>query len=277
MRDELLLDGKNCMETVEQVVEAVNPISKQKEMAQQCLSYNIFDEYDASEHIRVYELSNEVWRNNVRMISHHAESQDLTRFLHALNILCALSGFPPLYFTEPYSSISQSMKLYRESYQSYLDTLKAYLKKGGLRKNFLQTIDKSSMAQELKVIYRCHFLVTENLYLKFHISISSTFEELIVHGQPVRPDIFIWMPSKPQLNLIIECRSFDHTDIANYLISKAKDRVLREKGVEILCFSSSEIYDDPWKKAQELRDFLYLKLDELIKADVESSFPDLKL
>ena len=200
----------------------------------------------------------------VRMIFKYAESPIVTTFLNAFNIFCLLTKFSPLVFTERYTSISQEMKAYREGYESFLAARQAYTQKGGSLQYFIQSIDGTDMAKELKDFYKHSMMVTSYLYKEFHISMHSTIEELDIQGECVRPDIFIWMPEKPQLKLIVECDDFNlHSDKKTFSCDRARDRMLQAQGFQILRFSSDEINENPWERARELRTFLLIKNNEL--------------
>src|SRR6266581_2322001 len=224
-RDELLLDSRNCMKTVAYFAE--DYYSKSKESARLSLFNGIFDEWEASEFLRMIELYKGVWRNNVRLIFDYTESPIMTIFLNAFNIFSVLTRFSQLVFTEPYASISQRMKAYREGYGSFLAAQQAYIQKGGRQRNFIQSLDGTDMTKETKDFYKFSMMVTSYLYEEFHISISSTFEELVIQDECIRPDIFIWMPAKPQLKLIVECDDFNlHSDKKTFSNERARDRML---------------------------------------------------
>ncbi len=246
-RDELLLDSRNCMKTV--AYSAEDYYSKPEELARVMLSHQTIDEWEASELIRVSELYKEVWRNNVRLIFNNVESPVVTRFLNAFNIFSVLTRFSQLVFTEPYASISKAMKAYREGYGSFLAAQQAYIQKGGRQRDFIQSLDGTDMTKEKKDFYKHCIMVTSYLYQEFHISIHSTIEELVIQDECIRPDIFIWMPEKPQLKLIVECDDFNlHSDKQTFSNDRARDRMLQEKGFQVLRFSSDEINENPWER-----------------------------
>lgn len=158
------------------------------------------------------------------------------------------------------------MKAYREGYESFLAVKQAYIQKGGRLQYFIQNIDEINIAKEIKDLYKNSLMVTSYLDQEFHISIHSRIEELVIQDECIRPDIFIWMPEKPQLKLIVECDDFNlHSDKKTFTTDRARDRMLQEKGFQILRFSSDEINENPWKRALELRDFLLTKQFELFK------------
>jgi hypothetical protein len=265
-RDELLLDSRNCMKTVAYSVEDI--YSKVEESARVMLSDRTIDEWGASELIRMNELYKGIWRNNVRMIFNYAESPVVTRFLNAFNIFSVLTRFSQLVFTEPYVSISQKMKVYREGYESFLAAKQAYIQKGGSLQNFVQSLDRTDMTKEKKDFYKYSLMVTSYLYEEFHVSVHSTIEELVIQDECIRPDIFIWMPAKPQLKLIVECNDFNlHSDKKTFSLDRARDRMLQENGYQILRFSSNEVNENPWDRACELRDFLLTKQSELFTGE----------
>jgi len=198
--------------------------SKVEESARVLLSHRTIDEWEANELLRMSELYKGVWRNNVRMIFDYAESPIATTFLNAFNIFSVLTRFSQLVFTEPYASISQAMKAYREGYGSFLAAQQDYIQKGGRQRDFIQSLDGTDMTKEKKDFYKFSLMVTSYLYEVFHISIRSTFEELVIQDECIRPDIFIWMPAKPQLKLIVECDDFNlHSDKKTFSNERARD------------------------------------------------------
>lgn len=261
-RDELLLDSRNCMKTVAYLAEVY--YSKAEELARVKYSDGTFDEWEASEFLRMSELFKGFWRNNVCMIFNHAESSVTTRFLNAFNIFSVLTRFSQLVFTEPYVSISKAMKTLREGYENFLAAQEMYKQQGGQQRNFIQSLEATDLTKETKDLYKYSLMVTSYLYEELHISLGSTFEELVIQDKCIHPDIFIWIPAKPQLKLIVECDDLNlHSDKKTFSYDRARDRMLQEKGFQILRFSRDEIDENPWEKSRELRDFLLTKQNEI--------------
>ncbi len=160
------------------------------------------------------------------------------------------------------------MNALREGYENFLAAQETYRLQGGSQRNFIQSLDATDMSKETKDLYKYSMMVTSYLYEEFHISVRSTFEELVIHDKCIRPDIFIWMPAKPQLKLIVECDDFNsHSDKKPFSYDSARDRMLQEKGFQILRFSSDEINENPWETARELRDFLFTKQNKLFMGE----------
>ena len=91
----------------------------------------------------------------------------------------------------------------------------------------------------------------------FHISIKSTLDDFQFQGKNIQPDIFIWMPAKPDFKMIVECDEYDdHSGRQSFTADRARDRDLWSKGFQVLRFSADEIYNDCVAKAKELRDYL---------------------
>lgn len=70
------------------------------------------------------------------------------------------------------------------------------------------------------------------------------------------------------LKLIIECDGHDyHSSKAQIKHDNERDFYLKSAGYEVLHFSGSQIYEDPWKCAEQTISFILEKLGKLTEVD----------
>ena len=110
-----------------------------------------------------------------------------------------------------------------------------------------------------RLVFKYHYLPLED---SFHMTLQSRFPNVKVEGKSIRPDIYFWVPSKPHINIIVECDGFDyHSDRDRFTNDRQRDRTLISLGYEVLRFSGSEIYRDPFKVSAELGMHLSRRVD----------------
>lgn len=96
-----------------------------------------------------------------------------------------------------------------------------------------------------------------------HITVQPNFSEIKVDGKSARPDIYFWIPSKPNVNVIVECDGFQfHSSKSSFINDRKRDRILKNKGYDVLRFSGTEIFNDPIHIPFEIFSFLKKKREE---------------
>jgi hypothetical protein len=119
--------------------------------------------------------------------------------------------------------------------------------------------DNDQISEEAYHYCKDHYLFYNlfDLSSAFHLSLQPVLKQIQVNGQSVRPDMLFWSPANPKFRLVVECDGFDyHSDKKAFTKDRQRDRAMFSKGLEVLRFSGSEIYNDPVATGYELADFL---------------------
>jgi hypothetical protein len=91
----------------------------------------------------------------------------------------------------------------------------------------------------------------------FHVSLQPTFEKVRVEGKSIRPDMMLWVPTRPDFKLIVECDGYQyHSDKEMFSKDRIRDRVLQQQGYQVFRFSGQEIVQNATLKANEFIDYL---------------------
>lgn len=108
--------------------------------------------------------------------------------------------------------------------------------------------------------FRYHYLPLESSY---HLTLQPRLPNVLVDKKPIRPDLLFWMPSIPQLKIVVECDGFDyHSDKAKFTNDRKRDRVLQSKGYQVLRYSGTEIFQHPVHVVGELLEYLWSLQDK---------------
>jgi len=92
----------------------------------------------------------------------------------------------------------------------------------------------------------------------FHMALQPKFPKIKINRKSIRPDMLFWIPSSPDIRLIVECDGFKyHSDKAKFTSDRRRDRALQAKGYQVLRYSGSEIYNDPIGTAKDLIEVLW--------------------
>jgi hypothetical protein len=107
----------------------------------------------------------------------------------------------------------------------------------------------------IRYIFRYGYIPMDGSY---HMSIQPPFPNVRVNGKPIRPDIYFWIPNKPQINIVVECDGFHyHSDKETFITDRQRDRALKALGYDVLRFSGSEIFKDLVHAPYELATYLW--------------------
>lgn len=105
-----------------------------------------------------------------------------------------------------------------------------------------------------ELIFKYYYIPLDGSY---HMSLQPRFSGVIL-GKTIRPDIYLWIPSRPDINVVVECDGFAfHSDRAAFSRDRQRDRALKSHGYDVLRFSGSEIFNDPVNSAHELATYLW--------------------
>lgn len=100
-------------------------------------------------------------------------------------------------------------------------------------------------------------IVLFNSFHKLHLSMKSSFTDIVIGGQVFKADIFIWLPSNPDFKLIVESDGFgSYTKNAALYDVNAIDCLLQAKGFQVFRLPGQEIINDPVGQADELYRYL---------------------
>jgi hypothetical protein len=98
----------------------------------------------------------------------------------------------------------------------------------------------------------------------YHMTLQPRFPDIKIDGKKIRPDIYFWIPSRPDINVIVECDGFHyHSDKVKFKADRQRDRALKALDYDVLRFSGSEIYADPVNTPYELATYLWRRSGDL--------------
>lgn len=101
-----------------------------------------------------------------------------------------------------------------------------------------------------RLVFKYRYLPLSGL---FHMSIQPKFPAIRLSGRSIRPDIYFWIPDRPDVKIIVECDGYQyHSSKEKFTRDRQRDRKLNALGYTVLRFSGSEIHRDPPSVAGEL-------------------------
>jgi hypothetical protein len=177
-------------------------------------------------------------------------------FLNALNKgIFFTTIMPPLHSaTEQIENVRGNWRFTIEMWRNYqrqsgettMDSFLYYINNlSGLGEDVIQRIQGGL---ELSILEYCK---------TYFLSLDSTFKDLKIQEHEVKTNILIWSLWKPDFMLFVECEEQDsYSDISTFSDDRARDRLIQSKGYQVLRFSSRELTDDLFRKAQELLNYL---------------------
>ena len=208
-------------------------------------------------------------RSNFQTIHKFAKSPIEIIFLSTLHMSFAMTSPLLVEFTPPIKADTFPAYL-RENHAAALQTWEQFKIGSGCEDvfEFLKTFDEiygdqPDLLEEIKHKITRHIILYNffDLYNKYHLSLQPSFTDLKVNGRRIKPDLFIWIPAKPEFKLIVECDGYNtHSSKEAFSKDRAKDRELQRQGYKVFRFSGQDIYKDPVGQSMELFDYL-LKLE----------------
>jgi very-short-patch-repair endonuclease len=267
---ELFLDKEKTMSLVDGLIERL--CSERLTEKQQEDETKAFTE---GKLIRRYIFEQLLIKPNFELIHEYAESPIEKIFLNSLCYGLMLKGAFPVCFTPPREAdtypdfirktFQEAMHIWKlfqkdtgdENAREFLDFLKNLSPD---EKEMLGLDDSNYEAIEVQVIlyHGC------NLYNGYHLTLQPTFESIRVNGKHIRADLFIWIPSRPEFKLIVECDGFEfHSNKTAFSRDRARDRILQGKGYQVFRFSGQEIFHNPIGMAHELYTYLVDQYNQL--------------
>jgi very-short-patch-repair endonuclease len=87
--------------------------------------------------------------------------------------------------------------------------------------------------------------------------VQARLPNLKIEGRGIRADLFVFVPSKPDFRVVVECDGFAfHTSKQRFVTDRKRDRLLRSNGFDVLRYSGSEIFADAIAAATDLSEYL---------------------
>ncbi len=209
--------------------------------------------------------SNSSLKTNIERIYSYAESEIEKIFLNSLNFTAFLHSSFLIVFTPKFDSASEAIAFFRNRDDQIMSFLREFEKLSGKNgtQEFIDWIDQlTDIPYVDKMTIKTHITMYDDLGLKdaYHVSVQAAFKDIKVAGKFIRPDMFLWIPSKPEFKLIVECDGFAyHSDKLSFSRDRSRDRLLQSKGFQVFRFSGPEIFNDPVGKAIELCNYLFEK------------------
>jgi hypothetical protein len=122
-------------------------------------------------------------------------------------------------------------------------------------------MDADERQSYVRFIFRYGYIPLDGSY---HMTLQPRFPNIKIDGKEIRPDIYFWIPTKPEIKIIVECDGFAyHSDKERFKNDRQRDRALKTLGYDVLRFSGSEIVGDPVNAPHELAKYLWSRANKL--------------
>ncbi|WP_375780740.1 endonuclease domain-containing protein [Bradyrhizobium sp. ma5] len=194
---------------------------------------------------------------NRQEIAERSESPIEKLFLNSL-VLCSIKSQQLLSVHATYTDCAAEIAQLRSDLAHFreLETWFAANKPNKTLDEFLDTECARGKMLEDERRY-LHRLVFKYRYLPmsglFHMSIQPKFPAIRIDGRSIRPDIYFWIPDRPNIKIIVECDGYQyHSSKERFTLDRQRDRKLSALGYDVLRFSGQEIHRDPPTVAGEL-------------------------
>jgi hypothetical protein len=194
-------------------------------------------------------------------IAKRSESPIEKIFLNSL-MLCAIKSHHLLSVHSTYGDCVAEVEQLRSDLARFRE-FEAWFEANKPNKTIDEFLDaecaRGKMGQDERIYL--HRLVFKYRYLPlsslFHMSIQPKFPAIRVNGRSIRPDIYFWIPDRPDIKIIVECDGYQyHSSKERFTGDRQRDRKLSALGYSVLRFSGSEIHRDPPAVAGELAERL---------------------
>jgi len=201
-------------------------------------------------------------KSSIEKVFRHAQSPIEKIFLNSLLIMGFWRSPFFLIFTPRFASITETLAYVRQRGAEIAEARTRFEAATGLDgpRVFLDAIEEADdIPRDVKEAVGIDVVLMDGMRLRdrFHVSVQSGLQELAVANRGVRPDIFVWVPSRPEFRLVVECDGYAfHSDRATFSRDRRRDRVLKGHGYDVLRFAGTEIFHDPPGVALELIEYL---------------------
>lgn len=208
------------------------------------------------------EFARTLFQKSTDTIFKLAESPIELMFFNALHVIACMNGPFVASITPTPASISEYIATLRERIRIIEKMRKLFIEETGLEgyQDFLDGIRQFSAEKADDVKTEVFWYQEMGLADAYHITMQAKFPEIKVMSRGIRADAFVWVPSDPTFNLIVECDGFDyHSDTSAFRSDRVRDRALQAQAYQVFRFSGSEIWNDPFQAALELFEHLQSK------------------
>jgi Protein of unknown function (DUF559) len=104
-------------------------------------------------------------------------------------------------------------------------------------------LDPDERESYIPFIFRYSYIPMDSSY---HMTLQPRFPNIKIEGKAIRPDIYFWIPSKPQVNVIVECDGFKyHSDKERFKTDRQRDRALKALGYDVWRFETCSLLTVP--------------------------------
>lgn len=193
-----------------------------------------------------------VIKQNADYVFSLSESPIETIFLNSLILVFIKSDSPGLAVHRTFNDTEKELKKFRALFAHFKSFL-AWCEERSLDfTQIIEFLDNGLKAEKMDQSEREYFdLLLSRYYLlpledSFHMTLQPEFPNMEIDGKSIRPDIYFWIPTKPNINILVECDGFDyHSDKGEFSSDRKQDSALQQRGYEILRYSATEIAKNP--------------------------------
>ncbi len=218
---------------------------------------------NSNEALKQYKFLKEVLlESNINTIFENAQ-REVEKLFFSSCLLKSILDYPVLItFTNPFPSLEEAGSYITEQVQIHLEASKTYQEIAGeipvdYRDLIKSLPDIPDEHKDYLIQFYGQYIVFD-YYNLFHISFKTPVTDIVLKGQYFRPDILIWLPSEPNVKIIVEISDLDDLiDKPTASEVKMMDQILEAKGFQVIRFSKDEIEADPLSKSGELLKYLY--------------------
>ncbi len=235
-------------------------------IANQGYGDGVYEQKSEGEKLSRYEIACHHLNGNIDMIYDYSESPIERLFLCSL--LTVSMRFSPFMIAITAPIVANVFPAKMSAYHQRIQSIKR-----DVHKHKFPTADIVQVLEELEptayTIIPKHLnamgrgainnmdYLTYGLGKSFHVSIQPTFDKVRVEGKSIRPDMMLWVPTRPEFKLIVECDGYQyHSDKETFSKDRIRDRVLQQQGYQVFRFSGHEIVQNATLKANEFIDYL---------------------
>ena len=209
-------------------------------------------------------LQRKAAHHNVEMIYRYAESEIEKIFLNSLHLGFIKSSPLGFHITRPYKDAPGAMEGKRRFDAGLVAAFKDYAQYAqnpsvdGFRACLDAMAKDGVMQLEERSLADTHVIIRPFTFNALHLTPQAGFPNIRVAGRSIRVDMLFWIPARDSFRLVVECDGFQyHSDKEKFTSDRARDRLLKASGYDVLRYSGSEIVRDPHKAAIELIEYLF--------------------
>ena len=224
-------------------------------------------------------VTRQLYKENLDVVFQVAKSRTEKMFLNALLLQNILFGSYFIKYTGPIQPVEKTINDIRNNYFYIMNLWQGFQDVNGSDEEgtkFLDYIfnspDLSSEDKDL-IFFNMFYMHALKHINVFHISLHCYFDEVTVAEQPICPDLLIWVPSRPEFKLVVECDEFQyHSDRKAFTNDRERDRFLRDNDFQVLRFSDHEIEIDAASRARELLIYLRQLNKEMFREEIAEDY-----